>query len=134
MEFYSSLSCAARRVVTKGLRLVASALPGRVGVPGWGAGLGSPVRVPGSGPARHRPTPRPAAQWGRGGSAPRSGAANGRRRWAPVHLRLREPPERARKADKTRRCGGLRAALSARPRLALPTSRASSAARCLRQT
>lgn len=77
--------------------------------------------------------PRPASQWGRGGSASRSAAANGGGRAAPVHLRLQEPPERARKADKTRRCGGLRAALRS-PRLALPTSRASSAARCLRQT
>lgn len=70
---------------------------------------------------------------GRGGPAPSPPAANGRRPSAAVHLRLREPPERARKAARTRRCGGLRAALSVRPRV-LPTRRASSDARCLRQT
>lgn len=87
-------------------------------------------------PARAAAPPLPARPPNGGAAAPppARGQPMGSVAPAPVHLRLREPPERARKADKTRRCGGLRAALSARPRLALSTRWASSAARCLRQT
>uniref|UniRef100_A0A8C2YAZ0 Grainyhead like transcription factor 1 n=2 Tax=Coturnix japonica TaxID=93934 RepID=A0A8C2YAZ0_COTJA len=45
------------------------------------------------------------------GPAPSPPAANGRRPSAAVHLRQLEPPERARKAARTRQCGGLCAVL-----------------------